>query len=122
MKNRTLRVIAVAVGCGLAAASGVYAADQGTSTAAPKAASSETVQGSITSLSLEGASPSVTVRGSTGQSWNLAFDSKATTIWVGGQKGMSSQLKVGQQVKVKYADQMGKRVAKSIEVTSGAGN
>ena len=123
MKNHRILAVAAVLGCGLALTAGAYAVDPAASSAVPKAASSSTtVEGSIAALSLEGTSPSVTIKGTSGQSWNLAFDPKSTSIWVRGQKGISSQLKVGQQVKVSYADQTGRKIAKSIKVTSGTGN
>ncbi len=74
------------------------------------------VQGSITGLNLQDAAPTIALKGNSGQSWNLAIDPKATTVWNGSQLGNISQLKLGEQVKVRYAEQNGRRIAKTIEI------
>ena len=77
----------------------------------------ETAEGSLSGINLITNSLTVTTKG---KILNLAIDPKATTAWKGSQPFTLSQLKLGDQVKVRYASKDGKQLCKSIEVPQAA--
>ena len=98
----------------------VWAAEQGqTSTTAP-ASSSSVVEGTVASLDLASATPSLRVTGADGKSWTLEFDSKTTSIWKDGQMVKAENLKTGQSVKVRHAMVGGKDLAQSVRIVSAS--
>lgn len=88
-------------------------------TAAP-AASSSIVEGTIASLDLASATPSLKVTGADGKSWTLGFDSKTTSIWKEGQMVKAADLKAGQSVKIRHAMIGGKDLAQSVRIVSAS--
>ena len=50
----------------------------------------------------------------------LSTSPTSTKVWQGGKAWTMSQLKVGQQAKVTYTTEGGKKVAKSIEIETAA--
>ena len=89
-----------------------------TTSATPTALPPQTkqVQGSVTALDLQSLTPTLALRAANGQAWTLGIDSKGTTVWSSGQAGNLSQLKVGSQVKIRYEEQAGRKLAKKIEL------
>ncbi len=73
----------------------------------------ETAEGSLSSIDLITNSLTVTAKG---KILNLAIDPKATTAWKGSQPFTLNQLKLGDQVKVRYASRNGRQICKSIEI------
>ena len=77
-------------------------------------------EGSVTGLELQGTTPTLAVRGANGQTWNFTLNSQGTTVWTGSQLGSLSQLKLGEQVKVRYAQQGAAKLAKSVRIAPPA--
>ena len=84
-----------------------------TSIATPPITSTE---GSITLLNLKSRKPHLTLTAADGSSWALEINRATTTVWKKGQNLTLSQLKIGDQIKVRHLTKKGKHVAKSIEV------
>ena len=89
-----------------------------TTAAAPTALPSQMkqVQGSVTAVDLQSLTPTLALKDATGQAWILGIDSKGTTVWSSGRSGNLSQLRVGSQVKIRYEEQAGRKLAKKIEL------
>ena len=102
----------------LAAEHGGQTTTTKTAATAPTALPAQTkqVQGSVTALDLQSLTPTLALKDATGQAWILGIDSKGTTVWSSGQAGNLSQLKVGSQVKIRYEEQAGRKLAKKIEL------
>lgn len=120
-QNVGLVVLAMAFGVAsvaLAAEHGGQSTATKTTTAAPTALPTQTkqVQGSITTLDLQSPAPTLALKDTTGQTWVLGVDSKGTIVWSGLQVGNLKQLKVGSQVKIRYEEQAGRKLAKRIEL------
>ena len=121
--NQKVGLILVAMAFGTTSV--VLAAEQGGQTSATKTTSAaqavpplqaKEVQGSIATLDLQSLSPTLTLRSASGQPWALGVDPKGTTVWSGSQLGNLNQLKVGSQVKIRYEEQTGRKLAKRIEL------
>lgn len=98
----------------------VWAAEPGQTSAAAPAPSSSVVEGTVASLDLASATPSLKVTGADGKSWTLEFDSKTTSIWKDGQMVKAEDLKTGQSVKVRHAMVGGKDLAQSVRIVSAS--
>ncbi len=87
-----------------------------TSSAATLIPQSLSAVGAITELDLKALTPSLQLTGADGKVLTLALDPQLTSIWQNGQMGKLDALKVGQQVKVRYASKDGKSMVKSITI------
>ncbi len=88
-----------------------------TSTSSSTMASSVTsIEGSITSMDLTSANPSVTITTAAGKTEVVQID-PSTTISKSGQSLKLSDLKSGAQVRVRRTQKSGKTVAKSIQLS-----
>ncbi len=132
MRQRSVSscIICAAVVCGAAAV--VSAAEQqgarptterkatapvsATATVIPQA---KVAEGAITTLDLQAVSPTLTLTTAEGKTWTVAVDTKTTTVWQNAQIAKLDQLKVGDQVRVRYTTKDGKDVAKSIQLVKG---
>ena len=88
--------------------------------ASTTAVPSAMVEGSITMLDLQSATPTMTVNSVAGKVWTFALDSKSTMVWKDGQMITLDALVKGQSVKIRYATTGGKDLAQSIRVISAA--
>ena len=73
-----------------------------------------TTVGSISQLDLKASTPNLTLTSTSGKAQTLLLDPRATSLWQGNQQGKLSDLRVGQQVKIRYTMKAGKATAKSI--------
>lgn len=90
---------------------------QATATSTP---SSSIVEGTIASLDLASATPSLKVTGADGKSWTLGVDPKTSSIWKNGQMVKWEDLKQGQSVKIRHAMIGGKDLAQSVRIVSAS--
>jgi len=88
--------------------------------ASTTAVPSAMVEGSITMLDLQSATPTMTVNSVAGKVWTFALDSKSTMVWKDGQMITLDALVKGQSVKIRYATTGGKDLAQSIRVISAS--
>ena len=72
--------------------------------------------GKISSINLSSKTPSLKVSDSSGNVTTIQLDSVATSAWKIGKIVPLSQLKTGDQVKVRHTTLNGKDVARSVEV------
>ena len=122
-QNRKVGLVVMAMAFGvtsvaLAAEHGGQTTTTKTTSAVPAALPAQTkqVQGSVTALDLQSLTPTLALKDANGQVWTLGIDPKGTTVWSGGQAGNLGQLKVGSQVKIRYEEQVGRKLAKKIEL------
>ncbi len=109
----TVLIVSVLALCGMVsvALAAEYTGSKTSTTATPQI---ETAEGSLSGVDLT--TNSLKVTDSNGKIWNLAIDPKTTTAWKGSQPLALSQLKVGDQVKVRCASKNGRQICKSIEI------
>lgn len=77
-------------------------------------------QGSIAEINLVSPTPWFKVSGANGESWTFMLDAKTSSVWQNGQLLKESDLKVGEQVKVRHTSKEGKEWAKSIEIVQAS--
>ncbi|MBI3323857.1 MAG: hypothetical protein HYZ92_01070 [Candidatus Omnitrophica bacterium] len=105
-----------------------YAADPSSATgsgqpapSAPPIATIKVAEGTITSSDVASANPpTIQVTNADGKVLTLRLDTAMTAVWEKGLKGSLSQLKQGQWVRVRYTEQDGKEIAKSIQIGHAA--
>lgn len=73
-------------------------------------------EGSISALDLKALPPTLKIMGAGGESWTLEVDRKETSVLQEGRAAKLDELRIGQQVKVKFVKRGGKELAKTIEV------
>lgn len=78
------------------------------------------LEGSVTALDLTSTPPSLKLTAADGHVWTFTLDAKATTVWRSGLGGTLDQLKVGEQVTVRYMTQDGKAIAQAIRIVQQA--
>ncbi len=83
---------------------------------AASAAVIHSIEGTVASLELTSAAPSLHLTTADGQSRSLLVDPKALTVWRSGQYVLVSQLKAGNRVVIKYMQKDGTNVVQSIRV------
>lgn len=104
-----------------------YAADSPSNSSAPTSSASvptpqTTLQeGLIAMLDLKAVPPTIQLKTADGKLWPLALDLLTTTVWQHGMPAKLDQLKVGDQVKVRYAEKNGKMMVKSIQLVQAPG-
>ena len=94
----------------------VSAPTSSTSTSQTSIVKTTMAVGSITALDLMSTPPSLKLIAADGKIWTLTLDPKATLVWQNGQVVKLDQLKIGEQVSVRYLPKDGKEVAQSIRV------
>gem|GEM_PF-2270965 len=85
------------------------------STSTPQIASAE---GSVSDVDFQANTLKLTA--SDGKFWTLTLDPKSTLVWKGGQILNLTDIKAGEQVKVRYTSKEGKQVAKSVDIAQTA--